>query len=85
MFRRRAGRVVVALGLAVGLATAVAGTAGAESAVTTEQAEKNFKGLKPVKEPANCPSQDGLTANEIKIGALIPNSGPSAASFATVA
>lgn len=81
MFRRRAGRVVVALGLAVGLATAVAGTAGAESAVTTKQAEKGFKGLKPVKEPTNCPSQDGLTANEIKVGALIPNSGPSAASF----
>lgn len=81
MFRRRAGRVVVALGLAVGLATAVAGTAGAESAVTTKQAENGFKGLKPVKEPTTCPSQDGLTANEIKIGALIPNSGPSAASF----
>ncbi|MFA5883968.1 MAG: ABC transporter substrate-binding protein [Acidimicrobiia bacterium] len=81
MIRRRAGRIAVALGLAVGLVTVVASTAGAESAVTTAQAEKGFKGLKALKEPKSCPSQDGLTATEIKVGALIPNSGPSAASF----
>lgn len=81
MIRRRACRVAVALGLAVGLAAAVAGPAGAESAVTTAQAEKGFKGLKPLKEPKTCPTEDGLTASEIKVGAIIPNSGPSAASF----
>lgn len=82
MIRRRTGRVFVTIGLAFGLTTAFVGTAGAESPVTTKQAEKQFKGLKPVKEPgAPCPSEDGLTATEIKIGALIPNSGPSAASF----
>jgi ABC-type branched-subunit amino acid transport system substrate-binding protein len=82
MIRRRTGRVVVALGLAVGLATAASGIASAESPVTIKQAEKQFKGLKPVKEPAPpCPTEDGLSATEIKIGALIPNSGPSAASF----
>ncbi|GMU77826.1 MAG: hypothetical protein AMXMBFR46_06240 [Acidimicrobiia bacterium] len=82
MIRRRTGRAVVAVALAVGLLAAGASIAAAQSGVTTKQAAKQFKGLKPVEEPAPpCPTEDGLTASEIKIGGLIPNSGPSAASF----
>ena len=81
MIRRRAGRVLLALGITAGMAVAMAGVAGAQPAVTTKQSDGGFKGLKATKEPTTCPSQDGLTSNEIKVGALIPNSGPSAASF----
>lgn len=82
MIRRRTGRVIVALGLATGLVVGAAAVASAQSPVTIKQAENGFKGLKPVKEPSPpCPTEDGLTATEIKIGGLIPNSGPSAASF----
>jgi branched-chain amino acid transport system substrate-binding protein len=82
MIRRRASRVVVALSLTVGLLIAAGSPGGAQSPVTTKDAENGFRHLKRVKEPGTCPAEDGLTPSEIKIGALIPNSGPSAASFA---
>lgn len=82
MIGRRTARVLVAASVVLGLAVSAMSTAGAESPVTTKQAENGFKGLKPVKEPAApCPAEPGVTANEIKIGSIIPTSGPSAASF----
>lgn len=82
MIRRRTARVLLAAGLALGLVATAVGTAGAESPVTTKDAENGFKNLKRVKEPAApCPAEPGITANEIKIGSIIPTSGPSAASF----
>jgi branched-chain amino acid transport system substrate-binding protein len=75
-------RAVVAVMLAVALgATGLAGTAGAAGGGGSGGSGQ-FKNLKPVKPPSPCTNDPGVSANEIKVGAIIPKTGPSAPSFA---
>jgi branched-chain amino acid transport system substrate-binding protein len=80
MQRRRIGRIVVGV-CAVVIATtglALAGTAGAAS----DPADQ-FKNWKPIKAPSPCKNDPGVTDTEIKIGSIVPTSGPTA-SFSTI-
>jgi branched-chain amino acid transport system substrate-binding protein len=75
MKRHRLGRAVVGI-CAVALVTAglgISGTAGAAS-----DSGNQFKNLKPIKAPSPCKDDPGITDTEIKIGSIVPTSGPSA-------
>ena len=41
-----------------------------------------FNNLKPVKPPNPCPNTDGVSSSTIKVGAILPQTGPTAPSFA---
>lgn len=58
---------VVALGLGVGAASA-------------QQIDPKVKNIKKVKAPKNCPSIQGVTDSEIKVGTVAPMTGPSSGS-----
>jgi branched-chain amino acid transport system substrate-binding protein len=75
MRKRRLAGIVVTLVVAVGLGT---------SAVTAEakSGKPDFSKLKPIKAPADCSDKPGVSDSEIKVGVLLPSSGPSATSFA---
>jgi hypothetical protein len=77
MRRNRLGRIV---GGVVAVATitvgmGLSGTAGAASS------GDQFENLKPVKEPSPCKNDPGVSDSEIKIGTIIPTSGPFAAFY----
>jgi branched-chain amino acid transport system substrate-binding protein len=76
MRRRRSGRVTAGV-CAVAIATVGLGLAGSAGAADSNQ----FKNLKPVKEPSPCKNDPGVSDTEIKIGTIIPTSGPTAAFY----
>src|SRR5262249_21760257 len=82
MHPRRTGRVLTALGLSVVISAATMATAGAKTGnVTQADAKAGFKHIKQVSAPKKCPTEDGSTSNEIKIGAIIAISGQLGAAF----
>jgi len=75
MVIRRVG-VVVAVVVAMtfmGLATPGGAASGGGSG--------QFKNLKPVNPPNPCPNTDGVSGSTIKVGAILPETGPDASSF----
>ena len=76
MTRRTLGAIVLTVGLVVGGFAAAAGAAGSYYT-------DGFKKLKPVKEPTSCKNEPGITDIEIKVGGIVPTSGPQAASFSS--
>jgi ABC-type branched-subunit amino acid transport system substrate-binding protein len=82
MQHRRTGRVVAALGVAVAIAGATMASAGAASSgVTQKDAQNGFKNLKTMAAPSSCPTEDGRSSNEIKVGAIVATSGQLGAAF----
>ena len=81
MKARSLGRVIAAVAiLAMGTTGMLAaGTAGAASKDPSTQFDK----LKKIKEPNPCKNDPGVTDTEIKIGTIIPTSGPFAAFYAS--
>ncbi|MEX2255954.1 MAG: ABC transporter substrate-binding protein [Acidimicrobiia bacterium] len=77
MRTRRIGALVVTLALALGATVATATAVGAQGN------DNQFKDLKPVKAPKDCSDIPGVSDTEIKVGTLLPTSGPSAPSFAS--
>ena len=77
MAGRRSLRVVFGILLAFTL-VCVGGPAGAAKSDGTKN---QFKNLKPVKEPSPCKNDPGVSGSEIKVGGILPLSGPSAPSF----
>ncbi|HEV2309644.1 MAG TPA: ABC transporter substrate-binding protein [Acidimicrobiia bacterium] len=77
MVIRRAGVVVAAV-----VAMAVMGFAVPGGAASSGGGSGQFKNLKPVKPPSPCPNTDGVSSSTIKVGAILPETGPSAPSFA---
>ena len=73
--RAVAGAAVLAVG-SIGLMA----TGPAEAASESNQ----FSNLKPIKAPNPCPNKDGVSADEIKVGAILPQSGPFAAFYSTI-
>jgi branched-chain amino acid transport system substrate-binding protein len=69
--------LVVAVALTVGPLSLLGGTAGAASGGGSGQ----FSNLKPVKAPNPCPNTDGVSSSTIKVGEILPLTGPSAQSF----
>ena len=83
MLVRRAALAVV-LGVALG-ATGLVGTAAASGAGSSGSGGSGqFKNLKPVKAPSPCTNDPGVSASEIKVGAILPKTGPSAPSFSSM-
>jgi branched-chain amino acid transport system substrate-binding protein len=76
MVSRRLGVALGALTLAFGLTVATAATA------TAQGDDNQFEDLKPIKAPKDCSDVPGVSDTEIKVGTLLPTSGPSAQSFA---
>ena len=77
MVRRRLATIGVVLAVVLGTGGIAATAAGAGSD------KPDFSKLKPIKPPKDCSDNPGVTDSEIKIGVLIPSSGPSAQSFAS--
>jgi branched-chain amino acid transport system substrate-binding protein len=75
MKRSRFARVVVGLSAAalVTVGLGVSGAAGAEANPADQ-----FKNLKHMDAPTPCKNDPGITDTEIKIGSIVPTSGPSA-------
>jgi len=76
MVIRRGGVVV-----AVALALTFVGLAAPSGAASSGGGSGQFKNLKPVKPPSPCPNTDGVSASTIKVGAILPETGPTASSF----
>ncbi len=79
-------RVALAVTLVVALgATGLVGTAAAAGSGGSSGSggSGQFKNLKPVKPPSPCTNDPGVSATEIKVGAILPKTGPSAPSFAS--
>ena len=75
MKRRRFARIVVGVSAAA-LVTVGLGISGA-SGVTPNPADQ-FKNLKEIKPPSPCKNDPGITDTEIKLGSIVPTSGPTA-------
>ena len=75
MKRRRFARIVVGVSAAA-LVTVGLGISGA-SGVTPNPADE-FKNLKEIKPPNPCKNDPGITDTEIKLGSIVPTSGPAA-------
>ena len=75
MKRRRFARIVVGL-CAAALVTVGLGVTGAAGAASNPADQ--FKNLKPIKAPSPCKNDPGITDTEIKLGSIVPTSGPSA-------
>jgi branched-chain amino acid transport system substrate-binding protein len=73
MKRRRFARIVVGFSAAA-MVTVGLGVSGASGA-TTDPADQ-FKNLKHIAAPNPCKNDPGVTDTEIKIGTIIPTSGP---------
>ena len=71
------GGVVVAVALALDL-RGPAPRAGRRAAAAARGSSRT---LKPVKPPSPCPNTDGVSAGTIKVGAILPETGPTASSF----
>lgn len=80
VIRRIALSLALALGL--GLTGLLSGTASAASGGGGSGGSGQFKNLKPVKAPSPCTNDPGISDTEIKVGAILPQTGPSAVSFA---
>ncbi|HSO94920.1 MAG TPA: ABC transporter substrate-binding protein [Acidimicrobiia bacterium] len=80
VIRRLALSIAVVLGM--GAAGFLSGTANAASGGGGSGGSGQFKNLKPVKAPSPCTNDPGVSDSEIKVGAILPQSGPSAPSFA---
>jgi len=65
--------------MSVGLLAA--GPAGAAS--NSSSSSTQFDNLKPIKAPSPCKNDTGVTGSEIKIGTIIPSSGPFALFYAS--
>jgi branched-chain amino acid transport system substrate-binding protein len=80
MRQRRMGRIAVGICVvaAVALNMGILGSAGAISNPADQ-----FKNWKPIKAPSPCKNDPGVTDSEIKIGSIVPTSGPSA-TFSTI-
>lgn len=72
----------IALVLGLGTAGFLSGTAAAASGGGGSGGSGQFKNLKPVKTPSPCTNDPGVGDTEIKVGAILPQTGPSAPSFA---
>ncbi len=75
-----AGRRSLRVGFGIALVFALVfagGPVGAAKGGTKNQ----FKNLKPVKEPNPCKNDPGVSSSEIKVGGILPLSGPAAPSF----
>jgi branched-chain amino acid transport system substrate-binding protein len=71
-------RIVIAVALVLGttgLATAPAGAASGGGS-------GKFSNLKPIKAPSPCTNDPGVSDNQINVGAILPQTGPDAQSFA---
>jgi branched-chain amino acid transport system substrate-binding protein len=77
MVIRRRGVVV-----AVVVAVACLGLATPGLAASNGGGSGQFKNLRPVKPPSPCPNTDGVSSSTIKVGAILPETGPDAQSFA---
>jgi branched-chain amino acid transport system substrate-binding protein len=75
MRSKRLGSIVAVLGLVLGVVvtTGVAFAAG--------NTNTDFSKLKHINPPKDCSDVPGVSNNEIKVGVLIPSSGPTAQSF----
>lgn len=78
LMARRLGVILLTVGLAFGAVAATAGAAGGGGYY-----KDGFKKLKPVKAPTSCDDQTGISDDEIKVGAIMPTSGPQALSFSS--
>jgi branched-chain amino acid transport system substrate-binding protein len=76
MVSRRLGVLVVALALGVVASAGVAFAGG--------NADTDFSKLKPIKPPKSCDDVTGVSDSEIKVGVLVPSSGPLSTSFAAM-
>ena len=79
MKARRLSRVVV--GLCV-LATASVGILATGTAGAATDPSDQFDKLKPIKAPNPCKNDTGVTDSEIKLGTIVPTSGPFALFYA---
>jgi branched-chain amino acid transport system substrate-binding protein len=77
-------RIALSIALTLGLGTAgfLSGTASAASGGGGSGGSGQFKNLKPVKAPSPCTNDPGVSNTAINVGAILPQSGPSAPSFA---
>lgn len=73
---RAVAGVAVLAAASIGLATA--GSAGAADS------DNQFSNLKPIKAPSPCKNDPGVTDDTIKVGAIVPTSGPFALFYADV-
>ncbi len=80
MKRRRFARIVVGL-CAAALVTVGLGVSGAAGAASNPADQ--FKNLKHIDAPSPCKNDPGVTDTEIKLGSIVPTSGPSA-TFASI-
>ncbi len=80
MKRRLMGRIVVGV-CATALGTMGLGIAGAAGAASNPSDQ--FKNLKHINAPSPCKNDPGISDTEIKIGSIVPTSGPSA-TFSTI-
>jgi branched-chain amino acid transport system substrate-binding protein len=76
MGSKRFVSMVAVLGLVLGVGTTGVAFAGGNT-------NTDFSKLKPIKAPKDCSDVPGVSDSEIKVGVLIPSSGPSATSFAS--
>ena len=79
MKERRWGRAIA--GLCV-LATVSVGIVTTGAALAASDPSAQFDNLKPIKAPNPCKNDTGVTDTEIKIGTIIPSSGPFALFYA---
>ena len=73
----RRGVVVAAV-----MAITFMGLAAPGGAASSGGGSGQFNNLKPVKTPNPCPNTDGVSSSTIKVGAILPQTGPDAPSFA---
>jgi branched-chain amino acid transport system substrate-binding protein len=77
-------RVVAGAAALAAASMGVLTTAG--SAGAADSSGNQFSNLKPIKPPSNCPSdKDGVSNDEIKVGVIVPTSGPLALFYADAA
>jgi branched-chain amino acid transport system substrate-binding protein len=72
----------IALSVTVGTTGFLTGTASAAGGSSGGGGGGQFQNLKPVKAPSPCSNDPGVSNTDIKVGAILPQSGPSAPSFA---
>ena len=71
-------RIMIAMALVLGTTGLASGPAGAASGGGSGQ----FSNLKPIKAPSPCTNDPGVSDTQINVGAILPQTGPSAQSFA---
>jgi len=87
MKERRWGRAIAGLcilaTISVGVATSGAAGAASDAAggTASDTSGTQFSKLKPIKAPNPCKNDPGVSDSEIKIGSVIPTSGPASVSF----